>query len=170
MPSTPPELDHQRHQLVLLPLGTLTDERALELIDRLDVVGALEVVHAARIGRSQNGAVGPVEVVRPGDPPLGRDGWRWLLAAVIRAGPPSGGTPPVAGVSASFAAEVRAALAAACRWVALVSRRVEPGAAVEELAGFPEARLVYGALPDAALAEARQTPRSASRAHATLSR
>ena len=158
MASTPPEPGHSRHHLVLFPLGTLTDRRALEVVDRLDGAGALEVAHVARIGRSPDGAIGPVDVVRRGEPPLDVQGWRWLMAAIIRAGLPSVGTAPVAGVSPSFAAEVRSVLGGARRWLATVTGRVEPGAAVEELAGFPAARLVYGVLPDAALARARQTP------------
>ncbi len=160
---TPRRNDHPRHHLVLLPLRTLTDERALEVVERLDAAGALEVVHAARIGPSGDGAVGAIDVVRRGEPPLDGAGWGWLLAAIIRTGLPTVGTPPVAGISPSFGAEVRAVLGAARRWLATVTGRVDPGLAVDELAGFPEARLVYGVLPEAALASARQAPGTTER-------
>jgi hypothetical protein len=146
------------HHLVLLPVRTLTEEQATEAVARLEAAGALEVLHAARIRRQADGGLPEVDVVRPGSPPLHGAGWQWLLEAVIRVGLPSLGPPLVGGVSTSFAAEVRAVLGSAERCSATITARIEPGAAVDELAAFPETRLVYGVLPDPALARARQVP------------
>lgn len=142
-----------RH-LVLLPLpASVGVPEAFAAIGRLESAGALDVLGSVVVERQDDGTL----AITPASPGAGSDidvaAWRWLFDRVLDGGEGVGGVdqPDSAlggsGLSESFVAEVRAALASARRSLALVVARLDASAAVSALHDLPEARLVYGVLP-----------------------
>ena len=142
-----------RH-LVLLPLpDTVGVPDGLAAIGRLERAGALDVLGSVVVERQDDGTLAITPAFRATRSDIDVAAWQWLLDGVLGRGEGIGGVDQPerslagAGLSESFVAEMREALASARRSLALAVARLDVPAAVSELHDLPDARLVYGVLP-----------------------
>jgi hypothetical protein len=145
------------HQLVVLisPVDGCTS--ALCALARAQAGSGLALRDAAVLGA---GGASDIVVTEPyglaGGHPLGHRWWA-ALARAVSGSDPCSKVLIHAGVSKGFLAEIAEGLASGSTGVALVAEEVDIESLIRDVGGRPSVRVVYGALPQAAIEDLYET-------------
>jgi hypothetical protein len=140
--------------LALLPMSEVDPRLVAAAVARAARAGS--VVHGgAVLGRSDLGRIDLFPVLQDtrAGPVLGLDSWRRLIFVMDADPGPSRDGMMAAGVSQSFLDDLHSALRSCRLFLALLATDLQPQRLVDELDRLP-VRLIYGAMPDAAMTRA----------------